>query len=1033
MKPRFYDRFQRATSRVILWSVLLTSILAGLISVVALWLINPLDPQWQTILLWVALLGFLLSVGLGLLLSSWFAKRNLRALQPLTQVTEALVDRLKSWQQGDLSLPIPDADFSEWEPLKRELEDTLAVFQRFSFEEYKPSASAVQQLDISLPHGIVTMETFESHARTYFSTYGQYYRNALVLFRLAEIQEINETDRSAFFAFFSKAISLYFPKGLVAETKEGAILLLLKQTSSASVVEHNLRQLTTQTMKLSYRDGSERLVTLQSYACFTPRDGTRYEDLLDRLSKRTLPDHPPLVAPKPTTELLIPQREKRNLLFHAVERMCQTYAALSSVEEFNTQMNEMLHLIQQALGVSHVGVVLQSKGEEDPKLAFHFPPQGEHESNVPSFFSQADLTQYEPFFDGMGSLYCNDVASLPPFMKNYANNLGLTAFFHQRIRPFGKTVGYLYFHETRPNRLWSEDELQIIALLAKVLGAYISIKLEYDARMEEKQRLDLSLSALGAYLYTLELPSRTFVEFSDNFQAAFPMLKPGDPVLRNLWDDKEKLPNKNEKHSYAEVFAHDRLEFPGMEGIYRRQILRVDTHGDRRLVMVLLRPLMEEVVKPSTASAKVAPSKVQSRLPLESETILFRKLEPRFASRKESGYFLLVDSVKLDWKEESPIIDTILATTMQRIHSLGFVSSLFFFQNHMFLIHMPGATANAASEAATRLLELLRKSMKVDGKEKRLNFNIVTVSYPRIVNQIAALESTLLQAKEAARAQGMNLVFDYEGDEKANQARREKVLSLLTRAIETTRLELHFQPIYNIMTKRYEAVEGLVRLPFEGGGYISPAEFLPLAEAKGLLPAMGRAVLRKAAEFYQQHGKNLFPLPNARPISLNLSYLELVDPQFENDVTSILAEYQVPSSAIRFEITEAIVAKNFDLVSGIVTRLQQKGFAFAIDDFGTEYSSLNLLEKIPVDLVKIDRAFVIDIENNNRSLVTLYYIFDVAKQLKRQVIAEGIETKAQFELIRELNCEGAQGYYFGKPMPVKDLIAFLNQPISTRK
>ena len=346
---------------------------------------------------------------------------------------------------------------------------------------------------------------------------------------------------------------------------------------------------------------------------------------------------------------------------------------------------------------------------------------------------------------------------------------------------------------------------------------------------------------------------------------------------------------------------------------------------------------------------------------------------------------------------------------------------------------MPGATANAASEAATRLLELLRKSMKVDGKEKRLNFNIVTVSYPRIVNQIAALESTLLQAKEAARAQGMNLVFDYEGDEKANQARREKVLSLLTRAIETTRLELHFQPIYNIMTKRYEAVEGLVRLPFEGGGYISPAEFLPLAEAKGLLPAMGRAVLRKAAEFYQQHGKSLFPLPNARPISLNLSYLELVDPQFENDVTSILAEYQVPSSAIRFEITEAIVAKNFDLVSGIVTRLQQKGFAFAIDDFGTEYSSLNLLEKIPVDLVKIDRAFVIDIENNNRSLVTLYYIFDVAKQLKRQVIAEGIETKAQFELIRELNCEGAQGYYFGKPMPVKDLIAFLNQPISARK
>jgi EAL domain-containing protein (putative c-di-GMP-specific phosphodiesterase class I) len=86
-----------------------------------------------------------------------------------------------------------------------------------------------------------------------------------------------------------------------------------------------------------------------------------------------------------------------------------------------------------------------------------------------------------------------------------------------------------------------------------------------------------------------------------------------------------------------------------------------------------------------------------------------------------------------------------------------------------------------------------------------------------------------------------------------------------------------------------------------------------------------------------------------------------------------------------------------------------------------------------VDLVKIDRAFVIDIENNNRSLVTLYYIFDVAKQLKRQVIAEGIETKAQFELIRELNCEGAQGYYFGKPMPVKDLVTILNHPISARK
>jgi EAL domain-containing protein (putative c-di-GMP-specific phosphodiesterase class I) len=241
--------------------------------------------------------------------------------------------------------------------------------------------------------------------------------------------------------------------------------------------------------------------------------------------------------------------------------------------------------------------------------------------------------------------------------------------------------------------------------------------------------------------------------------------------------------------------------------------------------------------------------------------------------------------------------------------------------------------------------------------------------------------------------------------------------SELRHAVLRNELILHYQPIVALDDGRVVGVEALVRWPSRDRGMVSPSEFIPAAEQTGLIVDIGTWVLRQActdaAPWYVQYGT---------PVGVNVSGRQLSDPAFDDIVFDILAEAGLPSSALVLELTESSLIENTSdpTVRGQLNRLRENGVRIAVDDFGTGYSSLSYITQLPVDAVKIDSSFTsgpLDSTVPDQPWKVVHAILQLISSLNLAAVAEGIETREQADILRELNCAYGQGYYFSPPIP----------------
>ena len=235
------------------------------------------------------------------------------------------------------------------------------------------------------------------------------------------------------------------------------------------------------------------------------------------------------------------------------------------------------------------------------------------------------------------------------------------------------------------------------------------------------------------------------------------------------------------------------------------------------------------------------------------------------------------------------------------------------------------------------------------------------------------------------------------------------------------KLELWSQPQIELASEKVIGMEGLLRWPDGNGGYISPAEFVPLAEYSGLIVDIGHWVLEESCRRLQELKK--LGYPHLR-VAVNVSIPQFRDPEFVNKVKRLLTEYNLPPSLLELEITESVVMDEPQIVIDALTDLKEFGVTIAIDDFGTGFSSMSYLQKLPLHRLKVDRSFVKDIGVGESALIA-ETIVTLGNKLGLVTIAEGIEKREQANHMIKLGCDEAQGYLFGKPMPFNELIAFL--------
>ena len=250
----------------------------------------------------------------------------------------------------------------------------------------------------------------------------------------------------------------------------------------------------------------------------------------------------------------------------------------------------------------------------------------------------------------------------------------------------------------------------------------------------------------------------------------------------------------------------------------------------------------------------------------------------------------------------------------------------------------------------------------------------------------------------------------------------QRLLNDLRHALDSYEFEVYYQPKFNIQYEppRLVSAEALVRWRHPELGMISPADFIPLFEKNGQVSMIDKYVWAETAKQIARW-RDLYGI--TIPVSVNLSRVDVFDPTLEDTLDGILRFSGLGRDILKLEVTESTYTENSDQVIQVVKSLREKGYEVEMDDFGTGYSSLSMLSAMPVDVLKMDRAFVrnIDQEEKDKQLVAL--ILDIAANLKIPVVAEGVETREQLELLKELGCELVQGYYFSRPLQAVDFEA----------
>lgn len=238
----------------------------------------------------------------------------------------------------------------------------------------------------------------------------------------------------------------------------------------------------------------------------------------------------------------------------------------------------------------------------------------------------------------------------------------------------------------------------------------------------------------------------------------------------------------------------------------------------------------------------------------------------------------------------------------------------------------------------------------------------------------------------------------------------------IEKLIENNEFVIFLQPKVDTLTEKIKGAEALIRKKV-GDKIIMPDQFIPSYEKTGEIVKLDMYVLEEVCKLQQKWKKMHFPI---LPISINESRHHLKNPNHVEELKSVIKKYQTNPNFIELEMTETTVIEDIEVAKRAGKNVHELGFLISMDDFGTGYSAFNVLKDIEIDILKIDKMFFDDVENNIRARIIIDTIIQMCKRLNIKTVAEGIETKEQVEFLKKVKCDMIQGYYFSKPISVED-------------
>ncbi len=339
-----------------------------------------------------------------------------------------------------------------------------------------------------------------------------------------------------------------------------------------------------------------------------------------------------------------------------------------------------------------------------------------------------------------------------------------------------------------------------------------------------------------------------------------------------------------------------------------------------------------------------------------------------------------------------------------------------------FGIVLPETDAGQAIEVAKKIMDSLQPSFELDGQVLSIGASIGIALFPEHGEDEASLiRYADIAMYEAKSSKGDPCLYDPDADHYTTA--RLALMNDLREAVENDELQLYYQPMVELSTKKVHAVEALSRWEHPERGNILPEEFIPLAETSNLIGVISFWALEKSVSQiarWKQQGADIM-------VSINLSSRDLLNSELADHIASLCSKYDVDPSMLMIEISESVIMSNPEQVIEVINNPVLKQLNYAIDDFGTGYSSLSYLKKLPINEVKIDKSLVLEMKGNAEETSIVRSVIELAHNLGHRVVAEGVETEDTLTQLELLGCNVVQGFYFSAAVNADALLDVISE------
>lgn len=364
--------------------------------------------------------------------------------------------------------------------------------------------------------------------------------------------------------------------------------------------------------------------------------------------------------------------------------------------------------------------------------------------------------------------------------------------------------------------------------------------------------------------------------------------------------------------------------------------------------------------------------------------------------------------------------DKVLQSVASELRRISTVFDHFVYgrlENDVFAVCMPFKEEN---------VELLVNALQINLRKVNKDYNIKVSCGVYVINDdtldVSEMYDRAFQAAKSCKGKFVQSIAYYNESMIEDMRQEQFIINEVNRAIDEEQFEVYLQPKINLVTDRSYGAEALVRWNHPEKGMISPGEFIPIYERNGIIGRLDQYMWCRVCKLLRRwldEGKQ----PN--PISVNVSRVNIYNPQLVQIFKKLLTEYQIPAELLNLELTESAFMEDQDLIMRMMSNLHQLGFKIMMDDFGSGYSSLNVLLETPFDVLKLDKKFMDNMMASDKGKLILEYVVAMAKKLELELLAEGVETKEQVELLSKIGCDRVQGYYYAKPMPEDEFFELL--------